>query len=472
MESIRITKKFLADRQGKQPASDEFYRDNTLGGFGIKWTKAGRLNFIVEGRVRGGKTCRLTLGQYPQLDLEQAKTLAREPLLLMSQGIDPRDDKRAKLEAKAAKDAQRQAMMITVGDLWEQYLRSRDYKPSTLRDNKQTFELVYGHLRGRAATSIAPQEVEKIYFEAKEQRGAGQANKANRYLRAFFNWCKAERVNGERLIKENPCDVIKEKRIKTTTKARTSYLTKGQLHRLFRYFYDEWEWHHRTGKIERPNGVSKDHIDLIELYLRTGLRRNELLEMTWSSVDFDENFFVVEDTKNGKDHYLPIVGRTKGILSRRYRERDTGWVFSNRQKTGPRYDAKDAYRKIGKATGLDFTIHDLRRTFSTHAVGIGFSEVLVAKGLNHSKQSVTQGYIVSNIDMVRPLFDRLDQHYAEIYDPFPDDGAIVQTLSSEELEELAAELEIHNQDPLSVFDEDDSQMDQVDTSKVVVPFRR
>ena len=127
------------------------------------------------------------------------------------------------------------AMMITVGDLWEQYLRSRDYKPSTLRDNKQTFELVYGHLRGRAATSIAPQEVEKIYFEAKEQRGAGQANKANRYLRAFFNWCKAERVNGERLIKENPCDVIKEKRIKTTTKARTSYLTKGQLHRLLRY---------------------------------------------------------------------------------------------------------------------------------------------------------------------------------------------------------------------------------------------
>ena len=108
MDKVRITKKFLADRQGKQPASDEFYRDNTLGGFGIKWTKAGKLNFIVEGRVRGGKTCRLTLGQYPQLDLEQAKTLAREPLLLMSQGIDPRDDKRAKLEAKAAKDAQRQ----------------------------------------------------------------------------------------------------------------------------------------------------------------------------------------------------------------------------------------------------------------------------------------------------------------------------------------------------------------------------
>ena len=472
MDSIRITKKFLTDRQGKKPVKDEFYRDNTLGGFGLKWTKAGKLNFIVEGRVRGGKTCRLTLGQYPQLDLEQAKTLAREPLLLMSQGIDPRDDRRAKQELKAAEEAQRKAMMVTVGDLWEKYLRSKDYKPSTLRDTKQTFELVYGHLRDRVATSITPQEVEDLYFEAKEQRGVGQANKANRYLRAFFNWCKAERVNGERLIKENPCDVIKEKRIKTTTIARTSYLTKGQLHRLFRYLYDEWDWHYRTGKTQRPNGVSQDHIDLIELYLRTGLRRNELLGMTWSSVNFDENFFVVEDTKNGKDHYLPMVGTTKGILSRRYTKRDTDWVFPNRQNTGPRYDAKDAYRKISKAAGLEFTIHDLRRTFSTHAVGIGFSEVLVAKGLNHSKQSVTQGYIVSNVDMVRPLFDRLDQHYKEIYDPFPDDGAIAQTLSSEELEELAAELERHKQDPLSMFDEGDSRNDQVVSSQLVVPFRR
>ena len=472
MDSTRITKKFLTDRQGKKPGKDEFYRDNTLGGFGLKWTKAGKLNFIVEGRVRGGKTCRLTLGQYPQLDLEQAKTLAREPLLLMSQGIDPREDRRVKQEAKAAKDAQRKAMMVTVGDLWEKYLRSKDYKPSTLRDTKQTFELVYGHLRDRVATSITPQEVEDLYFEAKEQRGVGQANKANRYLRAFFNWCKAERVNGERLIKENPCDVIKEKRIKTTNKPRTSYLTKGQLHRLFRYLYDEWDWHHRTRNIERPNGVSQDHIDLVELFLRTGLRHTELTWLRWSSIDFDESFFVVENTKNGKDHYLPMVGTTKGILSRRYKERDTDWVFPNRQKTGPRYDAKDAYRKIGKATGLDFTIHDLRRTFSTHAVGIGFSEVLVAKGLNHSKQSVTQGYIVSNVDMVRPLFDRLDQHYAEIYDPFPDDGAIAQTLSPEELEELAAELELHKQDPLSVIDEGPGRNGDTGGDEVVVPFRQ
>ena len=440
MDGIRITKRFLTERQGKKPVKDEFYRDNTLGGFGLKWTKAGKLNFIVEGRVRGGKTCRLTLGQFPQLNLEQAKTLAREPLLLMGQGIDPREDRRAKQEAKAAKDALRQAMMVTVGDLWEKYLRSKDYKPSTLRDTKQTFELVYGHLRDRAATSITPQEVEELYFKAKEERGSGQANKANRYLRAFFNWSKAERVNGERLIKENPCDVIKEKRIKTTNKPRASYLTKAQLHRLFRYFYDEWDWHHKTGKIERPSGVSREHLDLVELFLRTGLRHAELTSLPWSSVDFDEGFFVVENTKNGKDHYLPMVGTTKGILSRRYKERDTDWVFPNRQKTGPRYDAKDAYRKITKATGLDFTIHDLRRTFSTHAVGIGFSEVLVAKGLNHSKQSVTQGYIVSNVDMVRPLFERLDQHYKEIYDPFPDDGAALQTLSPHELEEIAAEL--------------------------------
>ena len=127
-------------------------------------------------------------------------------------------------------------------------------------------------------------------------------------------------------------------------------------------------------------------------------------------------------------------------------------MFPNRERTGPRYDAKDAYRKISKAAGVEFTIHDLRRTFSTHAVAIGFSEVLVAKGLNHSKQSVTQGYIVSNVDMVRPLFERLDQHYNDIYNPFPDDGALPETLTPEELLELREEMLLRQEDPVSWWD--------------------
>jgi integrase len=48
------------------------------------------------------------------------------------------------------------------------------------------------------------------------------------------------------------------------------------------------------------------------------------------------------------------------------------------------------YLRVGKAIGLTFTPHDLRRTFATTAVRTGCSEVIVKRMLNHAAQGVTQ----------------------------------------------------------------------------------
>ncbi|MFC6637572.1 integrase arm-type DNA-binding domain-containing protein [Sulfitobacter sediminilitoris] len=73
------------------------------------------MSFIVEGRIRGGRTRRITLGQHPTMTVAEAKELAREKLLQMQKGEDP-------VESRKKEEAREQALGKTVGAVFESYL--------------------------------------------------------------------------------------------------------------------------------------------------------------------------------------------------------------------------------------------------------------------------------------------------------------------------------------------------------------
>ena len=69
-----ITQRFVT---GLKPnTSVRFIRDSVLVGFGVKVMPSGRMSFIVEGRIRGGPTKRITLGQHPALSVADARERA------------------------------------------------------------------------------------------------------------------------------------------------------------------------------------------------------------------------------------------------------------------------------------------------------------------------------------------------------------------------------------------------------------
>ena len=85
--TARITQRFV---NGLKPSSsDRFIRDSVLVGFGVKVMPSGRMSFIVEGRIRGGATKRITLGQHPALSVADARERAAHFIQLMQSGIDP-----------------------------------------------------------------------------------------------------------------------------------------------------------------------------------------------------------------------------------------------------------------------------------------------------------------------------------------------------------------------------------------------
>ena len=83
-------------------------------------------------------------------------------------------------------------------------------------------------------------------------------------------------------------------------------------------------------------------------------------------------------------------------------------------------DPKIQVANIIKATGVDFMLHDLRRTFATHALKQGMDLYGIGRALNHRTQGgITAQYINldATIETLRPVFDAVARGYLEYLDP-------------------------------------------------------
>lgn len=97
---MRLTKTYVDTLTPPAPAPDgkatqAFYRDSAIPGFGLRVTSGGAKSFIVEKRVHG-KVKRITLGRYGNLTVEQARKAAMQLLGQVATGKDPIAERKAK----------------------------------------------------------------------------------------------------------------------------------------------------------------------------------------------------------------------------------------------------------------------------------------------------------------------------------------------------------------------------------------
>ena len=58
--------------------------------------------------------------------------------------------------------------------------------------------------------------------------------------------------------------------------------------------------------------------------------------------------------------------------------------------------------KVTEASGINFTVHDLRRTFITIAESLDISAYAVKRLVNHKMNNdVTAGYIIADVERLR-----------------------------------------------------------------------
>lgn len=395
MPTVKLTQAFV--ERLKSPLKKTQYLDKNLTGFMAVAYPSGRISFGVRGRVKGQDKL-ITIGKHPALSLSSAKELAREQLNQMHQGVDP----------KAAQEQRQQldkALGVTLKDMMDSYLSARQLKSEY--DYRNCISKYLSDWLDNPIRSITRKAYEERYIRVRDTVSQASATKLHRYLSAILNWAKADEVQGERLITENVTDVIKGKRYSQVVKPRVDYLDAPKVDKLLSYFFDL-----RTHPQWQPDRVTDQGCAYVLLLLYTGLRRKEGLGLQNEDIDYDNKVFIIRDPKNGIDHYVPMSPPVERLLLSQ--TNDTPWAFPSRRIDSHWSDPRKQIEHINKASAVTFSLHDLRRTFATHARLLGMDYDLIRRAMNHkSGGSITDQYIVERIELIRPVFDKIAEGYGE-----------------------------------------------------------
>lgn len=199
-----------------------------------------------------------------------------------------------------------------------------------------------------------------------------------RALRTFFNW-----LEREELIIENPFKHLK------TPKADhklVQALTPSEIERLFKVC---------SGK----SALEIRNKALLSVFLDTGLRLSELINLTLDDVNMDDGSILVRHGKGGKQRIVRIGNTAQKTLWKYitiYRKGNSNKLFLNR--SGEPFDffgVSIFLRRLGNKAKVRIHAHQLRHTFAISFLRAGGDVFSLQYLLGHSTLSMTQRYLQS-----------------------------------------------------------------------------
>ena len=282
----------------------ETYFDKTVKELQLRITNKGAKSFVVIRRVNN-KIVRVTLGRYPAMTIDQARTEARKQLGLMVTGIDPNKAKKAE-----------RAKGTTLNQCLEDYLSIR---ASLAENTKKGYRaIIKNHLSDWQDKALKDIDRDMVATRHKRIVDGGEAVAANnvmRCLRALFNFAHGqyEDEHGKPFFTDNPVTRISHTRAWTPEKRRTTIIRANELP-LWIKAVDELRASDNNCIDESPALVA----DYLEFCLFSGLRRDDVLSLRWEQVELDAALMHPVIHKKQKELMtLPLTDYLIAILERR-----------------------------------------------------------------------------------------------------------------------------------------------------------
>ncbi|MFC6637975.1 tyrosine-type recombinase/integrase [Sulfitobacter sp. JBTF-M27] len=373
----KISQRVIAglDATGKR----QFIRDSDLVGFGIEGSAKGKFSYFVETRVKGsGKSVRTHLGNVDHIRLDDARQEARKLLMEAKRGTDIR-----------FRHEEEEPLPETLGKAHEEFYAVKKHKlaPSTLADYRKTFNNCLADWKQLPTRQLSRRMVQQRYIELLDEKNPAYVNKVFRNLSSVLNFSG---------VRPNPCEVISDKDLRVQVEGKSRFLSGMEIH-------DVMQWHFTF----RPRVTS-----LLLFYMLTGVRREEALGLTWA--DIREGKVHFPQTKNKKAHFVPLVGILNGLVGERRPDDEKVFPFTNASlRTAlDKFKAQVKFRE-------DWTIHDLRRTFSEHMNLIGYGELDIAVANNQGASGVTRRHYLSGQlakeNLLNRMFEDLQRQFEYYY---------------------------------------------------------
>jgi integrase len=367
--------------------------DGLLVGLYLVVQPSGARSFAVRYRY-AGQPRKLTLGAFPGVNLETARTLGAKALRAAAEGRDPAREKQA-----AKGDAKRQAAEEIRGkrDLFENVAREfierhamKNNRETTWRETARILGLrpspddpailvdvggdVMSAWRGRKIQDITKRDVINL-LDTVRDRAPVMANRVLAAVRKLFNWCLARDI-----IQISPATLIDNP---TLESSRDRILSDDELRMVWK----------------AADGEGWPFGPLIRLLALTGQRLSEVGGMRWDEIDLANKLWTLpaERVKNGERHEVPLSDAAIEILTALPRIKTTkGFVFTTTRDAAVSgfsraKDRLDAAVKASVTKGAKppehWTLHDLRRTMASGMARLGIQLPVIEKVLNHSSGS-------------------------------------------------------------------------------------
>lgn len=240
------------------------------------------------------------------------------------------------------------------------------------------YRLYFSELKNKKISTITKADIAVIHNTVGNKNGKYIANRVLALLHALYNKAILSGLQGI-----NPCANIK----KFKQKSRERFLQTKELPKFFATLDKE------------QNKVFRDYCYIA---LLTGARRSNVLAMNWNDVTFDNNSWIVQETKNDESQMIHLSEQAIKILQHRFESKTSTWVFpSLTSSSGHVEEPKKAWQRIIKRAGItNLRIHDLRRTLGSWQAATGANSYIISKSLGHKTQQATAIYARLNIDPV------------------------------------------------------------------------
>jgi integrase len=360
----------------------------------------GTKSFFLDYRLRG-KRNRYRLGAYPNLSPDGARALAQAIAGDVARGTDPQARRKGEREQSTRQSLSTLRAFLDgrYGPWATAHLKSADFQLARVRSD------FADHL-DQPLHDFNPFKVEGI--RQKWKKGGMQPRSINRDIQRLqsvlsraVEWGV---IDKHPLAGLKPLKADKTGRVRFLTAEEETALRKGLVDREerlreVRVRFNTWRIARDKKPLPERQGELLDHLrPLVLLALNTGLRRGELLGLTWGSVNFAAKLLTVTaaTAKSGHTRRVPLNAEALIVL-RTWHERrgkPSADVLVFLGPTGERMKRIDtSWESLVKIAGLkNFRLHDCRHHFASKLVQAGVDLYTVKELLGHSEIAMTEKY--------------------------------------------------------------------------------
>lgn len=372
--------------------------DCSLPGFGVRVFPTGTKSFVIKYRVHGRQRT-MTLGSTKLLSVEDARNRAKRAFVQLLDKQDP--------------FAARQERELMFNELAAFYLKNYaiPHKKTGFEDARRIRIYLLPVWKNRSVSSITRLDVLELHRKIAEMKdckrgGPYSANRVRELVQRMFSLAKSWEMLPDSF--SNPAVGIKDyKEIQ-----RDRYLNSDEVARL-------------------ATALSKESniyiAAAIWLYLLTGLRKQELLSIRWTDVDWNARQLRLASgtTKNGRPLYQPLSAQALDILKSLPKVHGNPHVFPSSFQGRHRVAITKAWHRIRRNADLeDVRIHDLRRTTGSWLAQSGASLQLIGKVLNHSNEQSTAVYAHLQTSDARAALEQHGEQLAKYLFASPFDSSV------------------------------------------------